>query len=59
MSFEQRTKDMMKMAEAIATLAENDAPNFENVPGDVALRQFADAIRRSNAKAADFPSVIQ
>ena len=46
---EQRTKDMMKMAEAIAVMAEEQAPNFENIPGDVALRMFADAIRRTNA----------
>lgn len=58
MSTEQRTKDMMKMANAIADMAERDAPNFENMPGDTALRMFAEAIRRTNSQMADVPLPI-
>jgi hypothetical protein len=39
---------MKKLAEEVANLAEREADSFRNVPGDVALRMFADAIRKTN-----------
>lgn len=56
MDFKEKTETMMRMAAMIADMAERDAPNFENVSGDTALRQFADAIRRANASATAQPS---
>jgi hypothetical protein len=58
MNFEQRIQDMLKMADEIANRAEAQADDFRNVSGDVALRQFADAIRKTNKAAASIPSPI-
>lgn len=53
MSADQRTKDMMRMAETIAEMAEKNAPDFEHLAGDEALRKFAEFIRGANARMAD------
>jgi hypothetical protein len=40
---------MKRLAEEFALLAEQEADAWRDVPGDVTLRQFALAIRKTNA----------
>ncbi len=44
-------KWMLELAEKIADQADAAADSFKTAPGDVALRAFADGIRRTNAKS--------
>lgn len=53
MSYEQRTNDMIKMSASIADLADAQAPNFKDVPGDMALRMFAESIRKTNMQMSE------
>ena len=42
------------MAECLATMADECAEKWKDVPGDVALRMFAEAIRRTNEGTKNF-----
>lgn len=58
MSFEREVKNMLKMASMIADQMDAVADNFSTVPGDVALRMFADGIRKTNEASLKIPSPI-
>lgn len=50
-------KWMLTLADHIADQADVSADGFKNVPGDVALREFAKGIRATNAKSGFIPDV--
>lgn len=45
---------LRQMAECLAVMADECAEKWKDVPGDVALRMFAEAIRRTNKAAENF-----
>jgi hypothetical protein len=50
-------KWMLTLADQIADQADIAADQFKNVPGDVALREFAKGIRHTNAKSGFIPEI--
>jgi hypothetical protein len=59
MDIDETLKAMLSVSGALADMADKEAPNWATVPGDVALRAFAEAIRRTNVRAEDVRTLVQ